>query len=152
VGPTLGGWLSDNYGWQYIFYIQIVPGIMMFALLMRGLDLEPMRLDLLRKGDWLGIATMAIGLAALELMLEEGNREGWFESEFIARSAWPAAIFLSTFIVMQLHREEPLVNLRLFADRNFAVGSAINTILGIGLFGTVFLVPRYLAQLQGFSA
>jgi DHA2 family multidrug resistance protein len=152
VGPALGGWLSDNYGWQYIFYIQIIPGALMFLLLMRGLDDEHVRLGLLRQGDWLGIIIMAVGLAALELMLEEGNREDWFESDFIVRAAWVAAIFLVAFVFLQLRRQEPLVNLRLFADRNFAIGSAINTILGMGLFGTVFLVPRYLAQLQGFSA
>jgi DHA2 family multidrug resistance protein len=152
IGPTLGGWLSDNYGWQYIFYIQIVPGIVMFLMLARGLDNEPMQLALLRKGDWLGIALMALGLAALELMLEEGNRDDWFESDFIVRSTWIAAIFLSLFVALQLARKEPLVNLRLFADRNFALGSAINTILGIGLFGSVFLVPRYLTQIQAFSA
>lgn len=151
VGPTLGGWLSDNYGWQYIFYIQIIPGTLMFLMLARGLDNEPMQLGSLRKGDWLGIGLMAVGLAALELMLEEGNREDWFESEFIVRSAWIAAIFLALFVALQLARKEPLVNLRLFADRNFALGSAINTILGIGLFGSVFLVPRYLAQIQAFS-
>jgi DHA2 family multidrug resistance protein len=152
VGPTLGGWLSDNYGWQYIFYIQIIPGVLMFALLTRGLDDEPARFGLLAKGDWLGIAIMAVGLAALELMLEEGNRDDWFESDFIVRSACTAAVFLASFVALQLWRRDPLVNLRLFGDRNFAVGSIINTILGIGLFGTVFLVPRYLAQLQGFSA
>jgi len=152
VGPTIGGWLSDNYGWQYIFYIQIIPGALMFVLLLRGLDDEAMRLRLLRQGDWLGIGIMAIGLAALEIMLEEGNRDGWFESNFIVRAAWIAGIFLVAFVVLQLCRRDPVVNFRLFVNRNFAVGSAINTILGIGLFGTVFLVPRYLAQLQGFSA
>ncbi len=152
VGPALGGWLSDNYGWEYIFYIQTIPGVIMFALLLRGLDDEPMQLALLRKGDWLGIGVMAIGLAALELMLEEGNRENWFDSDFVVRTAWIAVIFLIAFVVMQLRRKEPLVDLRLFGDRNFTVGSAVNTILGVGLFGTVFLVPRYLAQIQGFSA
>jgi DHA2 family multidrug resistance protein len=151
VGPTLGGWLTDNYGWQYIFYIQIIPGALMFLMLARGLDHEPLRLGLLRKGDWLGIGLMAIGLAALEVMLEEGNRQDWFESDFIVRSAWIAAIFLALFVVVQLAKKEPLVNLQLFADRNFALGSMINTILGIGLYATVFLVPRYLSQIQGFS-
>jgi drug resistance transporter, EmrB/QacA subfamily len=151
VGPALGGWLTDNYGWQYIFYIQIIPGVMMFMLLLRGLDDEPMQLNLLRKGDWLGIGLMATGLAAFELMLEEGNRENWFDSEFIVKTAWIAAIFLTAFVVLQMRRKEPLVNLRLFADRNFTVGSGINTILGMGLFGTVFLVPKYLAQIQGYS-
>lgn len=152
VGPALGGWLSDNYGWQYIFYIQIVPGAIMFLLLQRGLDDEPARLDLLKKGDWFGIGIMAIGLGALELMLEEGNRENWFDSEFIVKTAWVAGFFLVGFIVLQLRKKEPLVNLRLFNDRNFAVGCAVNTILGIGLFGSVYLVPRYLAQIQGYSA
>jgi DHA2 family multidrug resistance protein len=151
VGPTLGGWLTDNYGWQYIFYIQMVPGVAMFLMLARGLDNAPLRLPLLRNGDWLGIALMAVGLAALEVMLEEGNRQDWFESDFIVRFAWIAAIFLALFVAVQLAKKEPLVDLRLFADRNFALGSTINTILGIGLFSTVFLVPRYLAQIQGFS-
>jgi len=151
VGPTLGGWLTDNYGWQYIFYIQIIPGVLMFLMLARGLDHEPLRLGLLRKGDWLGIGLMAVGLAALEVMLEEGNRQDWFESDFIVRSAWLAAIFLALFVAVQLAKKEPLVNLRLFADRNFALGSMINTILGVGLYATVFLVPRYLSQIQGFS-
>nr|WP_281374519.1 DHA2 family efflux MFS transporter permease subunit [Pseudochelatococcus contaminans] len=135
VGPALGGWLTDNYGWQYIFYIQIIPGVMMFMLLLRGLDDEPMQLNLLRKGDWLGIGLMATGLAAFELMLEEGNRENWFDSEFIVKTAWIAAIFLTAFVVLQMRRKEPLVNLRLFADRNFTVGSGINTILGMAFLG-----------------
>src|SRR4051794_854187 len=122
VGPTLGGWLSDNYGWQYIFYLQIIPGALMFFLLMRGLDDEATRLGLLRRGDWLGIGSMAVGLAALEVMLEKGNRDGWFESSFIVGAAWIAAIFLVAFIVLQLWRSEPVVNFRLLADRNFAVG------------------------------
>jgi DHA2 family multidrug resistance protein len=151
VGPTLGGWLTDNYGWQYIFYIQIIPGAAMLLMLERGLDNEPLKLGLLRHGDWLGIALMAVGLAALEVMLEEGNRDGWFDSDFIVRCAWIAAIFLALFVVVQFAKQEPLVNLRLFADRNFALGSIINAILGIGLYGTVFLVPRYLSQIQGFS-
>jgi DHA2 family multidrug resistance protein len=152
VGPALGGWLTDNYGWEYIFYLQIVPGAIMFLMLMRGLDGAPLRLSLLKKGDWLGIGCMAVGLAALELMLEEGNREDWFESEFIVRAGAVAAVFLTAFVVLQLTRKEPFVDLKLFKDRNFAVGSTINTILGIGVFGTVYLVPNYLAQVQGFSS
>lgn len=152
IGPTLGGWLTETYGWEYIFYLQIVPGSLMFAALWRGLAPAPMRLDLLRKGDWFGIGCMAVGLAALEIMLEEGNREDWFESEFILRCALVAGVFLILFLATQLRRAEPFIDLRLFADRNFAVGSTINTILGLGLFGTVYLIPRYLSQIQGYSA
>ena len=78
IGPTIGGYFTENWGWEYIFYINLVPGALMVGMLWASLDRAPMNLGLLAKGDWPGIITMAIGLAALQTVLEEGNKEDWF--------------------------------------------------------------------------
>ena len=85
IGPTIGGYLTENWGWQYIFYVNLVPGAVMIAMLWFSLEAKPMKLSLLREGDWAGIATMAIGLSALQTVLEEGNKDDWFGSTFIVQ-------------------------------------------------------------------
>src|SRR6201986_543066 len=83
IGPTIGGYLTENWGWQYIFYVNLVPGAIMVGMLFFSLEARPMKLGLLREGDWAGIFTMAVGLAALQTVLEEGNKDDWFGSPFI---------------------------------------------------------------------
>jgi DHA2 family multidrug resistance protein len=107
---------------------------------------------LLRQGDWLGIATMAIGLAALQTALEEGNKDDWFGSPFIVRLAVIAAIALPLFVVIELKSSKPLLNLRLLARRNFGLGIASNFLLGFALYGSVFILPLYLARIQGYNS
>ena len=85
IGPTIGGYLTENWGWQYIFYVNLVPGAIMIGMLWFSLEAAPMKLALLREGDWPGIVTMAIGLGALQTVLEEGNKDDWFGSPFIVR-------------------------------------------------------------------
>ena len=99
IGPTIGGYLTENFGWEYIFYVNVVPGAIMIAMLFFSLEAKPMKLSLLREGDWAGIVTMAIGLAALQTVLEEGNKDDWFGSPFIVRLAVIAAIALTLFVV-----------------------------------------------------
>jgi DHA2 family multidrug resistance protein len=152
VGPLLGGWLTDNYGWPFVFYINVIPGLLLIAAVWFTMEKQPMNPDLLKKGDWWGIATMAIGLAALEIVLEDGNRKDWFGDPEIVKLAWIAAIFIPAFIVIELRQREPLVDLRLFARGNFAFGSIVNVVLGIGLYGVVFILPLYLGQMHGYSA
>jgi DHA2 family multidrug resistance protein len=152
VGPLLGGWLTDNYGWPFVFYINVVPGVLLIAAVWFTMEQQPMNLSLLKKGDWWGIATMAIGLAAFEIVLEDGNRKDWFGDPEIVKLAWIAAIFIPAFILIELRQKEPLVDLRLFARRNFALGSIVNVVLGIGLYGVVFILPLYLGQMHGYSA
>lgn len=152
VGPLLGGWLTDNYGWPFVFYINIVPGTLLIAAVWFTMEKQPMDLSLLKRGDWWGIATMAIGLAAFEIVLEDGNRKDWFGDPGIVKLAWIAAIFLPAFIFVELRQKEPLVDLRLFARRNFALGSIVNVVLGVGLYGVVFILPLYLGQMHGYSA
>ncbi|UWZ84373.1 DHA2 family efflux MFS transporter permease subunit [Occallatibacter riparius] len=152
IGPLLGGWLTDNYGWPFIFYMNVVPGLLLIASVWFTMENQPMKLGLLKRGDWGGIVTMAVGLAAFEVVLEDGNRKDWFGDPGIVRLAWIAAIFIPAFVLIELDKKEPLVDLRLFARRTFAMGSIVNVILGIGLYGVVFILPLYLGQIHGYDA
>jgi MFS transporter, DHA2 family, multidrug resistance protein len=152
IGPTVGGYLNENYGWEYIFYVNLVPGLIMLAMLFASLPKARMQLGLLRQGDWAGIAAMAIGLGALQTVLEEGNREDWFGSDFIVRLAVIAAIALPAFLWIELRVKNPVINLRLLARRNFGLGTAANFMLGAALYGSSFVLPLYLSQQQGYNA
>ncbi|MEK1901108.1 MAG: DHA2 family efflux MFS transporter permease subunit, partial [Rhizobium sp.] len=152
IGPTIGGYFTENWGWEYIFYINLVPGALMVGMLWASLDRAPMNLGLLAKGDWPGIITMAIGLAALQTVLEEGNKEDWFGSDFIVRLTVIAAVSLTLFLIIELKVAHPLLNLRLFARRNFGFGILANFLLGIALYGSVFVLPIYLTRIQGYNS
>ncbi|UBF27105.1 multidrug efflux MFS transporter [Kovacikia minuta CCNUW1] len=152
IGPTIGGWLTDNFGWEYIFYINIVPGLMLIAGVWYGLAAKPMQLNLLRNGDWWGIITMAIGFASFEFFADEGNRKDWFSSEEIQHAAIIAAIMLPLFVVIQFTRKQPLLNLRLLGRRNFGLAIVITLALGFGLYGSTFILPLYLSTVQGYNA
>ena len=152
IGPTIGGYLTENWGWQYIFYVNLVPGALMMGMLIASLDRAPMQLSLLRQGDWLGIITMAIGLAALQTVLEEGNKDDWFGSPFIVRLSVIAAVSLALCIWIELKAKNPLLNLRLLVRRNFGLGILANFLLGTALYGSVFILPVYLARVQGYNS
>src|SRR4030095_3024748 len=152
IGPTIGGYLTENWGWQYIFYVNLVPGAIMIAMLWASLERAPMQLNLLREGDWPGIVTMAIGLSALQTVLEEGNKDDWFGSPFIVKLSVIAAIALSAFIAIELTAKKPLLNLGLLVRRNFGFGLLANFLLGIALYGSVFILPVYLSRIQGYNA
>ncbi|MDH2351686.1 MDR family MFS transporter [Bradyrhizobium sp. SSUT112] len=152
IGPTIGGYLTENFGWQYIFYVNLVPGTIMVGMLWYALDAKPMRLSLLREGDWAGIITMAIGLSALQTALEEGNKDDWFGSPFIVKLSVIAAVALTAFLIIELTVKKPLLNLRLLVRRNFGFGMLANFLLGIALYGSVFILPQYLARIQGYNA
>jgi DHA2 family multidrug resistance protein len=152
IGPTIGGYLTENWGWKYIFYVNLVPGAVMVGMLYYALEARPMKLALLREGDWAGIVTMAIGLSALQTVLEEGNKDDWFGSPFIVKLAVIAAIALSAFIAIELTTKKPLLNLSLLARRNFGFGLLANFLLGIALYGSVFILPVYLSRIQGYNA
>src|ERR1700691_2955856 len=111
-----------------------------------------MRLPLLSQGDWPGIATMAIGLGALQTVLEEGNKDDWFGSTFIVRLSIIAAIALALFFWVELTSKKPLLNLRLLGRRNFGFGVLANFLMGIALYGSVFIMPQYLARIQGYNS
>jgi len=152
IGPTIGGYLNENYGWEYIFYVNVVPGAIMVAMLWYAIDPAPMRLGLLKDGDWAGIATMALGLGALQTVLEEGNKDDWFGSPFITQLAIIAAASLSLFLWIEFTVRKPLLNLRLLFRRNFGLGTMANVLLGAALYGSSFILPLYLSQMQGYNA
>ena len=126
IGPTIGGYLTENYGWQTIFFINAAPSAVMVIALAFTLERQPMQLSLLREGDWAGIVTMAVGLSALQTVLEEGNKDDWFASPFILRLAIVAVVFLTAFVAIELTVEKPLVRLRLLKRRNFGIGVFAN--------------------------
>jgi len=152
IGPTIGGYLTENWSWQYIFYVNLVPGAVMTGMLYFSLEAKPMKLSLLREGDWPGIITMTIGLSALQTVLEEGNKDDWFGSPFIVKLSVIAAVALAAFLVIELTAKKPLLNLRLLFRRNFGFGILANVLLGIVLYGSVFILPNYLSRIQGYNA
>ena len=152
IGPTIGGYLTENYGWQTIFFVNVMPTIVMVSALYFTLERQPTQLKLLKEGDWAGIATMAIGLSAFQTVLEEGNKDDWFSSPFILRLAVVALVSLSLFVWIELTVEKPLIRLRLLKQRNFGLGTIASTLLGFALFGSVYILPAYLGQAQGYNA
>jgi DHA2 family multidrug resistance protein len=154
IGPTIGGWITENFSWPWIFYINLVPGVILIGAIAYGLDSSSPKLALLRRGDWWGIVFMALGLGSLTVFLEEGTRQDWFGSEMITRLAIVAAIALPVFVIIEMRRRRttPLINLRLFAQRNFLLGCIVNLMVGLGLYGLMYLLPIYLAQIQHYNA
>ena len=152
IGPTIGGYLTENWGWQFIFYVNLVPGAIMIGMLWFSLESKPMKLSLLREGDWPGIITMAIGLSALQTVLEEGNKDDWFGSPFIVKLSVIAAVALTAFLWIELTAKKPLLNLRLLFRRNFGFGILANFLLGVALYGSVYILPVYLSRIQGYNS
>lgn len=152
IGPTLGGWLTDNLGWQYNFYLNVIPGILMLSAIAYAIPAKPMQLNLLKGGDWWGILTMAVGLASLEVVLEEGNRKDWFSSQEISQLGVVAFAFLSAFLWIELTRKRPFINLRLLRRQNFGIGSLSGLTLGLGLYGSIYVLPLYLSRIQHYTA
>jgi DHA2 family multidrug resistance protein len=151
-GPTLGGWLIDKYSWPWIFYINVPIGIINLLLVSRFVE-DPSYL-IRKKGniDWLGLALMITGLGALQLMLEEGQRNDWFQSGFIIRLAITAIVGLTLFVWRELTARNPAVNLRILRNVSFASATALGGILGIALNGSLFLLPLFLQNLLGYPA
>lgn len=152
IGPTLGGWLTENYGWEYIFYLNVIPGLLLLSAVWYAVDPQRMHLQWLKQGDWGGIMAMAIGLGSLQVVLEEGSRKDWFDSALIVRLTAISVIFLSIFFWLELTRKRPFIELRLLKRRNFALANIVNIALGVGLYGSIYILPLYLAQIQRYNA
>ncbi len=152
IGPTIGGWLTDTYSWHWIFYINLIPGAALVAMIWWGLDPQPMRLERLARGDWAGIACMAIGLGSLEYVLEEGQRKDWFGDDRIVLCAVLAAVFITAFLAVELLKKEPFIDLRLLRRRSLAAACTVNFVTGLALYGSIYILPLYLARVQGYNA
>ncbi len=152
VGPTIGGYVTDLLSWHWLFFINIVPGVIVTFLAATLIDFDEPDYSLLENFDWTGLLSMAGFLGALEYVLEEGPRKDWFDDNVIAVLTIVSAVAAVVFFARVLTARSPIVDLRAFANRNFAVGSLFSFVLGIGLYGLTYLYPVYLAQVRGYDA
>ena len=152
IGPTVGGYLTDALSWHWLFFINVVPGILVTLATATLVDFDQPDLALLRHFDWWGLIAMAGFLGPLEYVLEEGPRNDWFEDDAIALFTVVSAVSALVFFARVLTARVPIVELRAFANRNFAFGSLFSFVLGIGLYGLTYLYPVYLAQVRGYNA
>ena len=152
LGPTLGGWLTDNYSWPWIFYINVPIGVLNLMLVARFIQDPSYLVRQKGKIDMLGLGLLITGLGSLQLMLEEGQQDDWFDSGFIVRLAIIAAAGLVLFIWRELAAEHPAVNLRILRNVTFSSATAIGGVLGLALNGSLFLLPLFLQNLIGFDA
>jgi DHA2 family multidrug resistance protein len=152
IGPTVGGYLTDAFSWHWLFFINVVPGIVVTIATVLLVDFDKPDFALLKNFDWTGLLSMAGFLGALEYVLEEGPRYEWFDDDTIFAVAIVSAVSAVVFFARVLTARAPIVDLRAFANRNFAVGSLFSFVLGIGLYGLTYLYPVYLAQVRGYDA
>jgi MFS transporter, DHA2 family, multidrug resistance protein len=151
-GPTLGGWLTDNYSWPWIFYINVPIGIINILLIMKFIEDPQYLVRQTGKIDILGISLMTVGLGALQVMLDQGEQNDWFSSKFIIYLALVAAFGLILFIWRELKVENPAVNLHILKDLNFSSATFLGGILGLALMSSLFILPLFLQQLLGYPA
>jgi DHA2 family multidrug resistance protein len=151
IGPTLGGWITDNYSWPWIFYVNIPIGIVA-ALLTFSYIRDSQHARERGSVDWLGIGLLVLGIGSLQVVLERGERDDWFSATYIVVLAILALFGLVAFIWRELTADHPVVDLRVFRDRSLAVGTVFTFILGFGLYSSVFIFPVFAQSLLGFTA
>jgi len=151
IGPTLGGYLTTNVDWRWIFYVNVPVGI--GAMIMCAIHLVPdTKKEIAREIDWLAIGLLALGLGSLQTVLEEGQTDDWFESSFILTFAVLAAVGTALFVWRTLRSRAPVVDLRVLRYRSLWAGSIISVILGMGLYGTLFAVPIFAQSVLDFTS
>jgi DHA2 family multidrug resistance protein len=152
LGPVIGGWITDTLDWRWLFYINLVPGLLVAATVPFLVKIDRADLSLLKGADYLGIVLLAVALGNLEYVLEEGSRWNWFEDRTITAGAWIAGIAGLLFIMRSLTFARPVVDLRALGNRNFSLGCFLSFVTGIGIFSTIYLTPLFLGYVRGFSA
>jgi DHA2 family multidrug resistance protein len=152
IGPTVGGYLTDALSWHWLFFINVVPGLLVTTAALLLIDFDAPEWSLLRSFDWVGFLAMAGFLGALEYVLEEGPRNDWFGDDTVLLMAWVSGLSAILFFARVLTASQPIVDLRAFSDRNFGLGSLFSFVVGIGLYGLTYLYPVYLAQIRGYNA
>jgi MFS transporter, DHA2 family, multidrug resistance protein len=151
-GPVMGGWITDNWSWPWIFYINIPIGIISVIMIMLFIH-DPQYLKRARETvDYWGIALITVGLGSLQIVLDKGQREDWFQSAFILRLAIVAAVCLIAFLFVERKAKHPVLNLRVFKDVSFAGANMIQATAFFVLFASITLLPLFLQQLMGYNA
>ncbi len=148
MGPTLGGWLTDQYSWHWVFLINLPIGIFTVAGLMFFMDETPK--DTSRRFDWLGFVTLAIGIGSLQVMLDRGEEVGWFTSGEIVAELIISIVGFYFFFVHSFTTDNPFVRFDIFRDRNFATGVIFMAFIGMALFGTMALVSPFMQNVIGY--
>jgi DHA2 family multidrug resistance protein len=155
IGPTLGGFITDTYSWRWVFFINVPVGIVSLVLSSRVVQ-DPPHLAEMRKRvgpvDYVGLGLIALGLGCLEVVLDTGQQKDWFASRTITLYAVVAAAALISFVIWEWRNEHPVVEVRMFRDRNFAVSNLMMLVLGMALYGSTVLLPQYVQVWMGWSA
>jgi DHA2 family multidrug resistance protein len=155
IGPTLGGWITDNYTWRWIFFINLPVGILTLLLVLRLVEDPPWMKRITGAGiriDYIGVALLAVGVGALQVMLDKGQEDDWFGSRFIVTLAIVAGVGLVSLVIWELFQKNPIVEVRLFRNANFLGANAMMFILGIMLFSSLVMMPQFLQTLMGYTA
>jgi drug resistance transporter, EmrB/QacA subfamily len=152
VGPTIGGYISHAMSWHWLFLINVIPGILVTAVTWSLIDFDKPDFSLFKKFDWWGLVSMALFLGTLEYVLEEGNNKDWFNDEHIVVGTMVMVIGALIFFYRVFKVDFPVVDLRAFANRNFAFGSLFSFTMGVGLYGLTYLYPLYLGRIRGYDS
>ncbi|MDD4899035.1 MAG: DHA2 family efflux MFS transporter permease subunit [Candidatus Omnitrophica bacterium] len=152
VGPVLGGWITDNWSWNWIFYINIPIGILSVIMIMMVIQDPPYLKKVRKKIDYWGIGLVTVGIGCLQVILDKGQREDWFSSAFITRLAIIAFVSLVIFVIVELRSREPILNLRELKDISFASANIIQSCAFFVLFGSILLMPLFVQQLLGYNS
>jgi DHA2 family multidrug resistance protein len=155
LGPTVGGWIVDSYSWRWIFFINIPVGILSLYLTSRVVE-DPPYLAAIRKRregvDYWGLGLLVVGIGALQVLLDKGQEDDWFSSRFIVTLTVISAITLVIFVIRQLRVQHPILDLRLFAQRNVGTTMFVMFMVGVSLYSSTVLIPQYLQEIMGYSA
>jgi DHA2 family multidrug resistance protein len=157
IGPTLGGWITDNYTWHWVFYINVPVGIVSLFLTSKLVE-DPPHLKEERKRaknrrvDWWGLGLIAVGISALQIVLDKGQQKDWFATHWITATFILSILCLITWVIWEWRHPDPIVDIRLFRHRNFATSIFFTFVLGIVLFGTTVMLPQFLQGLLGYPA
>lgn len=152
IGPTVGGYLSHAFSWHWLFLVNVIPGILVTAVAWSMIDFDKPQMQLWKKFDWWGLASMAIFLGSLEYVLEEGNNKDWFSDEHIVMGTVFIVLGAVVFFWRAFKIEFPVVDLRAFGNANFAFGSLFSFVMGVGLYGLTYLYPLYLGRIRGYDS
>ena len=152
LGPTVGGWITDAFGWRWIFYINVVPGAVVAVLTILLIRVDRPNVEMLRRIDWVHLVSMAAFLAGLEYVLEEGPRNDWFGDPAITLAAWLSLVAFGLFLERSFRSEGPIVRLSPFRKPTFAIACIFNLVIGFGIYSGTYLVPVFLGQVRGYNA
>jgi len=152
LGPVIGGYLTENFSWHFMFLLNVIPGIAVCILVYLFLDFDKPNYKLLQNFDYFGIIFLSLGLGLLQYVLEEGNKVNWFDSGVIVIFSIISFFCLISFVFVELNHKNSIVDLRTFSNRNFTLGCIFSFVIGVGLYGVVFLLPMFLARAVGMNS